>query len=56
MASPFHILANLPAMPLNEVPLPSVHPRPPWLRVKFFGGPNYQEMKRLMRTLGLHTV
>ncbi len=33
-----------------------VHPRPPWLRVKFFGGPNYQDLKRLMRTLNLHTV
>ncbi len=43
-------------MPLTDVPLPSAHPRPPWLRVKFFGGPNYQELKRLMRTLDLHTV
>ena len=33
-----------------------VHPRPPWLRVKFFGGPNYQDLKRIMRTLSLHTV
>ncbi|MFY9584768.1 MAG: lipoyl synthase [Candidatus Acidiferrales bacterium] len=56
MASPFHILSNSPAMPLTDVPLPSAHPRPPWLRVKFFGGPNYQELKRLMRTLDLHTV
>jgi lipoic acid synthetase len=24
--------------------------------VKFFGGPNYQDLKRLMRTLDLHTV
>jgi len=54
MASPFHILS--PAMPLTDVPLPSAHPRPPWLRVKFFGGPNYQDLKRLMRTLDLHTV
>jgi len=43
-------------MPLTDVPLPSAHPRPPWLRVKFFGGSNYQELKRLMRTLDLHTV
>ena len=43
-------------MPLTDVPLPSAHPRPPWLRVKFFGGPNYQDLKRLMRTLDLHTV
>src|SRR5258708_5235312 len=33
-----------------------VHPRPLWLRVKFFGGPNYQDLKRIMRTLDLHTV
>jgi lipoic acid synthetase len=56
MASPFHILSESPAMPLTDVPLPSAHPRPPWLRVKFFGGSNYQELKRLMRTLDLHTV
>ena len=33
-----------------------MHPRPDWLKVRFFGGPNYQDLKRLMRTLGLHTV
>ncbi len=33
-----------------------MHPRPPWLRVRFFGGENYQELKRIMRTLELHTV
>lgn len=32
------------------------HGRPPWLRVRFFGGSNYQELKRIMRTLDLHTV
>ena len=30
--------------------------RPDWLKVRFFGGENYQELKRIMRTLGLHTV
>jgi len=53
MASPFNILSNA---PLVDVPPPTVHPRPPWLRVKFFGGPNYQGLKRIMRTLNLHTV
>ena len=53
MASPFNILSNA---PLLEVPPPTAHPRPPWLRVKFFGGSNYQELKRIMRTLDLHTV
>ncbi len=56
MASPFHILSNAPVLPVSAVPPPEVHPRPPWLRVKFFGGPNYQELKRIMRTLDLHTV
>jgi lipoyl synthase len=49
MASQFTILSG------NPAPLPA-HPRPAWLRVKFFGGPNYQELKRIMRTQGLHTV
>ena len=50
MATPFTILPN------NATPPPSVHPRPSWLRVKYFGGSNYQELKRIMRTLDLHTV
>ncbi len=53
MASPFNIISN---SPLGDVPPPESHPRPPWLRVRFFGGPNYQDLKRLMRTLDLHTV
>ncbi|HVN07638.1 MAG TPA: lipoyl synthase [Patescibacteria group bacterium] len=36
--------------------MPGHHPRPPWLRVKFPGGPNHQELMRIMRTLDLHTV
>jgi len=50
MASEFTILRNA------AVPPPEAHPRPAWLRVRFFGGPNYQDLKRTMRTLGLHTV
>jgi lipoyl synthase len=53
MASLFNIISN---SPLPDVPPPESHPRPPWLRVRFFGGPNYQNLKRLMRTLDLHTV
>jgi lipoyl synthase len=53
VATPFHILSNVPAMP---VPPPGAHPRPDWLRVKFFGGERYQGLKQIMRTLDLHTV
>src|SRR6266481_3301222 len=53
MATPFHIISNLPAMP---VPAANAHPRPDWLRVKFFGGERYQDLKRIRRTLDLHTV
>jgi lipoyl synthase len=49
MVAPFIILPDAPEPPRG-------HPRPPWLRVRFFGGPNYQELKRMMRTLDLHTV
>ncbi len=30
--------------------------KPPWLKVKAPGGPNYVELRHLMRDLGLHTV
>lgn len=49
--TPFPILSNSPVP--SE---PRSHGRPPWLRVKFFGGENYQDLKRIMRTLDLHTV
>ena len=52
MQTPFPILTN----PSGAPPDPAAHPRPSWLRVKFFGGPNYQDLKRIMRTLDLHTV
>jgi lipoic acid synthetase len=56
MASPFHILANDPEAGGAPMPLPGTHPRPAWLKVRFFGGDNYQDLKRIMRTLDLHTV
>lgn len=52
MQTPFPILSNPATAPLNA----GSHPRPSWLRVKFFGGENYQDLKRIMRTLDLHTV
>jgi len=52
MQTPFPILTNAPVA-TGE---PAGHPRPAWLRVKFFGGENYQDLKRIMRTLDLHTV
>jgi lipoic acid synthetase len=55
MASPFNILPSSGA-PVGQLPPAEIHPRPDWLKVKFFGGPNYQDLKRIMRTLGLHTV
>src|SRR5665213_1213994 len=64
MASPFHILTNNMGKDLGaEAGQPSppasvagTHPRPAWLKVRFFGGDNYQDLKRIMRTLDLHTV
>ena len=53
MASPFHILSN---QPPAFVPPKNAHPRPDWLRVRFWGGERYQDLKRMMRTLDLHTV
>jgi len=60
MASPFNIVPDSPLMPggcgATQVYPPNLHPRPDWLKVQFFGGANYQDLKRLMRTLNLHTV
>ena len=57
MASPFHIISNSVPAPAPGASLdPASHPRPEWLRVKFFNGPNYQDLKRIMRPLGLNTV
>ncbi len=67
MAAPFNILSeasvassggcdSLAGISASQGIGTGLDARPEWLRVKFFGGPNYQELKRIMRTLGLHTV
>ncbi len=58
MASPFNVLNGNTGAGGCGAPvfLPGQHPRPPWLRVRFPGGPNHQELMRIMRTLDLHTV
>jgi len=53
MATPFNILTNGTPLPLLYS---DTHPRPDWLRVKFFGGDRHHNLKRVMRTLDLHTV
>ena len=64
MDSPFHILSSengsaaafSSGSARSPGPAVEMHPRPAWLKVRFFGGDNYQELKRIMRTLDLHTV
>jgi lipoyl synthase len=55
MASQFNILPNATDCAADIAPA-ELHPRPPWLKVRFFGGENYQDLKRIMRSLDLHTV
>jgi lipoic acid synthetase len=42
-------------VPFYQQP-PRPQPKPPWFKVRAVMGPNYLEMKRLMRGLSLHTV
>ncbi len=56
MASPIQHSWRSGAAALHDVAAVRAHPRPEWLKVRFFGGENYQELKRIMRTLDLHTV
>ncbi len=55
MASQFNILPNTTKC-AADIPPAELHPRPPWLKVRFFGGENYQDLKRIMRSFDLHTV
>ncbi len=47
--------ANTPTCGAESRPA-ELHPRPAWLKVRFFGGENYQDLKRIMRGLDLQTV
>lgn len=55
MASLFNILTGDSAQAAGQ-PSMGEQRRPAWLRVKFGGGSNYQDLQRIMRTLDLHTV
>jgi lipoic acid synthetase len=56
MASPFHILPDAASIHRPPATRPNAHPRPEWLKVRFFSGENYQDLKRILRGLALHTV
>jgi lipoic acid synthetase len=51
---------HLPIVSTNGKPTPSAgtvaERKPPWLKVRLQTGPNYQELKGIMRGLSLHTV
>jgi lipoic acid synthetase len=55
MAAHFNILSNTASCGAGIAAIDQ-HPRPAWLKVRFFGGENYQDLKRIMRSLDLHTV
>src|SRR5438445_10522532 len=55
MASQFNILPNTTDCG-RDTPPTELHPRPPWLNVRFFGGENYKDLKGIMRHLALHMV
>jgi lipoic acid synthetase len=44
------------SLPLIEAPRASASPKPPWLKVRAPGGPNFIRLKGLMRRSNLHSV
>src|SRR5262245_50755552 len=44
------------SLPLLEAPRQIDSPKPPWLKVRAPGGPNYSRLKGLMRQWNLHSV
>jgi lipoic acid synthetase len=47
---------HLPIVSTNGNPVATNGRKPPWLKVRLQTGPNYQELKGIMRNLSLHTV
>jgi lipoic acid synthetase len=43
-------------LPLLDAPRPADSPKPPWLKVRAPGGPNFIRLKGLMRQWNLHSV
>lgn len=58
MAVPLVQLTRQPTSPSGNPTTPGASPvrKPSWLKVRAPGGPNYLQVKGLMRELGLHTV
>ena len=56
--NPNHRRLHLPIVSTNGKPTapPVDEHKPPWLKVRLQTGPNYQELKGIMRGLSLHTV
>ena len=44
------------SLPLLDAPRPATSPKPPWLKVRAPGGPNFIRLKGLMREWNLHSV
>ena len=56
MASPFNILNDSMSAAAGAAARSPIMPKPGWLRIRLMGGDNYEDLKRIMRTLDLHTV
>ena len=50
------VLQSAKVIPLSSLPEISGSPKPPWLKVKAPGSPNYLRLKRLLRERQLHTI
>lgn len=50
------LTSRRPSYPAAAAPQAAIPRKPPWLKVKAPGGPNYLRLKQLMRELRLHTV